>query len=320
MSPAETGPVTTGSRRPSPPEVDRLAASAAAIAARRARASVKKDVASGERPATAVLAAAQTDPAGVEGRMRVSELLRAVPALGVVKTPRVMEQLQIAPSKRLGGLGRRQVEGLNSFLEQREARQRRGERTRLVVLAGPTAVGKGTVSTYIRENYPEVLLSVSATTRAPRPGEVDGVSYYFIDDAEFDRMVEAGEFLEYATVHNAYRYGTPRGPIDAALAQGRQVMLEIDIQGARQVRERMPDARLVFLLPPSWDELVRRLVGRGTESPEEQQRRLATARVELAAQDEFDFAVVNSTVPEAAREVVELMSPRSDGAPADPGR
>nr|WP_242682758.1 guanylate kinase [Rathayibacter sp. SD072] len=320
VSPAETGPVTTGSRRPSPPEVDRLAASAAAIAARRARASVKKDVASGERPATAVLAAAQTDPTGVEGRMRVSELLRAVPALGVVKTPRVMEQLQIAPSKRLGGLGRRQVEGLNSFLEQREARQRRGERTRLVVLAGPTAVGKGTVSTYIRENYPEVLLSVSATTRAPRPGEVDGVSYYFIDDAEFDRMVEAGEFLEYATVHNAYRYGTPRGPIDAALAQGRQVMLEIDIQGARQVRERMPDARLVFLLPPSWDELVRRLVGRGTESPEEQQRRLATARVELAAQDEFDFAVVNSTVPEAAREVVELMSPRSDGAPADPGR
>ncbi|MCJ1694353.1 guanylate kinase [Rathayibacter caricis] len=318
-APADPGTVAAP-RRPSPPEVDRRAASAAAIAARRARAGVKKDVASGERPATAVLAAAQSDPTGVEGRMRVSELLRSVPALGVVKTPRVMEQLQIAPSKRLGGLGRRQVEGLHSFLEQREARQRRGERTRLVVLAGPTAVGKGTVSTYIRENYPEVLLSVSATTRAPRPGEIDGVSYYFVDDAEFDRMVEAGEFLEYATVHNAYRYGTPRGPIDAALAQGRQVMLEIDIQGARQVRERMPDARLVFLLPPSWDELVRRLVGRGTESPEEQQRRLATARIELAAQDEFDFAVVNSTVPEAAREVVELMLPRSDGAPADPGR
>ncbi|WP_279631063.1 guanylate kinase [Rathayibacter sp. VKM Ac-2759] len=308
------------SRRPSPPEVDRRAASVAAIAARRARAEVKKDVASGARAATAVLAAAQADPTGVEGRMRVSELLRSVPALGVVKTPRVMEQLQIAPSKRLGGLGRRQVEGLHGFLEQRESRQRRAERNRLVVLAGPTAVGKGTVSTYIRENYPDVLLSVSATTRSPRPGEIDGVSYYFVDDAAFDRMVEAGEFLEYATVHNAYRYGTPRGPIDAALAQGRQVMLEIDIQGARQVRERMPDARLVFLLPPSWDELVRRLVGRGTESPEEQERRLATARVELAAQDEFDFAVVNSTVPEAAREVVELMSPRADGAPADAGR
>lgn len=308
------------SRRSSPPEVDRRAASAAAIAARRARAEVKREVASGRRPATAVLAAAQAEPLGVEGRMRVSDLLRAVPALGVVKTPRVMEQLQIASSKRLGGLGRRQVEGLRSFLEQREARQRRAEPNRLLVLAGPTAVGKGTVSTYIRENYPEVLLSVSATTRAPRPGEVDGVSYYFVDDAEFDRMVEAGEFLEYAVVHNASRYGTPRGPIDNALAEGRQIMLEIDIQGARQVRERMPDARLVFLLPPSWDELVRRLVGRGTESPEEQQRRLATARVELAAQDEFDFTVVNSTVPEAAREVVELMSPRADGAPADAGR
>ncbi|AZZ48686.1 guanylate kinase [Rathayibacter rathayi] len=306
-------------RRPSPPEVDRRAASEAAIAARRARAVVKKAVASGRRPATAVLAAAQAEPLGVEGRMRVSELLRSVPALGVVKTPRVMEQLRIAESKRLGGLGRRQVEGLASFLEEREAR-RRSSRNRLLVLAGPTAVGKGTVSTYIRENYPEVLLSVSATTRAPRPGEVDGVSYYFVDDAEFDRMIAAGEFLEYAVVHNAHRYGTPRGPIDAALEQGRQVMLEIDIQGARQVRERMPDARLVFLLPPSWDELVRRLVGRGTESAEEQERRLTTAKVELAAQDEFDVAVVNSTVPEAAREVVELMVPRADDPPADPGR
>lgn len=318
IDPAAEAP--SGARRPAPPAVDRRAASEAAIAARRARAQVKKGVAAGDRLATAVLAAAQEDPTGVEGRMRVSELLRAVPALGVVKTPRVMEQLGIAPSKRLGGLGRRQVEGLGAFLEERESRQRRGERNRLVVLAGPTAVGKGTVSGYIRENYPDVLLSVSATTRAPRPGEIEGVSYYFVDDAEFDRMVEAGEFLEYATVHNAYRYGTPRGPIDAALAAGRQVMLEIDIQGARQVRERMGDARLVFLLPPSWEELVRRLVGRGTESAEEQERRLATAKVELAAQDEFDFCVVNSTVPEAAREVVELMSPRSDSTTADPGR
>lgn len=307
-------------RRAAPPEVDRRAASEAAIIARRARAEVKKAVASGRRSASAVLAAALADPSGVEGRMRVSALLRAVPALGVVTTPRVMQQLHLGSSKRLGGLGRRQAESLRSFLEEREARLRGPERNRLLVLAGPTAVGKGTVSTYIRENYPQVLLSVSATTRAPRPGEVDGVSYYFVDDAEFDRMIAEGEFLEYAVVHNAYRYGTPRGPIQAALAQGRQVMLEIDIQGARQVRERMPDARLVFLLPPSWDELVRRLVGRGTESAEEQERRLATAKVELAAQDEFDFAVVNSTVPEAAREVVELMSPRADSAPADPGR
>lgn len=312
-------PLRAGRRSP-PPEIDRRAASEAAVAARRARAEVKKAVASGRRRATEVLRAARTNPVGVEARMRVTELLRAVPSLGVIKTLRVMEQLQIAASKRLGGLGRRQREGLHSFLEEREARQSCPERTRLLVLAGPTAVGKGAVSSHIREHYPQVLLSVSATTRAPRPGEVDGVSYYFVDDAEFDRMVQAGEFLEHAVVHNSSRYGTPRAPIEVALAQGRPVMLEIDIQGARQVREQMPDAQLVFLLPPSWDELVRRLVGRGTESAQEQQRRLETAKVELAAQDEFDVTIVNRTVPEAAREVVELMVPRADGAPADAGR
>jgi guanylate kinase len=151
------------------------------------------------------------------------------------------------------------------------------------------------------------MLSISATTRAPRPGEIYGVSYYFVSDEEFDRMIRDDEFLEYATVHNAWRYGTPRPPVDAALAEGRSVLLEIDIQGARQVREREPSARLVFLLPPTWEELVRRLIGRGTESPEEQTRRLETARVELAAQDEFDVTVVNSDVAAAAREVVELM-------------
>jgi guanylate kinase len=161
-----------------------------------------------------------------------------------------------------------------------------------------------------------VLLSVSATTRAPRPGEVDGVNYYFVDDAEFDRMIEAGELLEHATVHNAYRYGTPRAPIEAALDQGRSVLLEIDLQGARQVRESMPEARLIFLLPPTWDELVRRLIGRGTEEAAEQQRRLETAKVELAAQDEFDYRVVNHTVAEAAREVVDLMKVRA--APSRP--
>ncbi len=177
-----------------------------------------------------------------------------------------------------------------------------------MVLAGPTAVGKGTVSAYIRDHHPEVMLSVSATTRAPRPGEVDGVHYYFVSDAEFDRMIRERELLEWATVHNSYRYGTPRPPIDRALDQGKQVMLEIDLQGARQVRTAMPDALLVFLLPPSWDELVRRLIGRGTEDAPEQQRRLETAKVELAAQDEFDVKVVNSDVATAAGEVVDLFT------------
>jgi guanylate kinase len=153
-----------------------------------------------------------------------------------------------------------------------------------------------------------VHLSVSATTRAPRPGERHGVNYFFVSDEEFDELVETGQMLETATVHNAHRYGTPRAPIDEALGQGKSVLLEIDLQGARSVREEMPEAVLVFLLPPTWEELVRRLIGRGTESTAEQQRRLETAKVELAAQDEFDYRVVNTEVSTAAREVVDLMS------------
>ena len=174
------------------------------------------------------------------------------------------------------------------------------------MLAGPTAVGKGTVAAHIAAHHPEIHLSVSATTRPPRPGEVDGTHYYFVDDDEFDRMIADGELLEFATVHNRHRYGTPRRPIEAALADGRSVLLEIDLQGARQVRAADPAATLVFLLPPSWDELVERLVGRGTEDDEERARRLRTAKVELAAQNEFDHRVVNDTVAEAARKVVEL--------------
>jgi guanylate kinase len=132
------------------------------------------------------------------------------------------------------------------------------------------------------------------------------VHNYFVSDAEFDRMIDKDELLEWAIVHNSYRYGTPRPPIDTALAAGKRVMLEIDLQGARLVRKAMPEAVLVFLLPPTWDELVRRLIGRGTESAAEQTRRLETARVELAAQDEFDYKVVNREVAQAAQEVVEL--------------
>lgn len=185
--------------------------------------------------------------------------------------------------------------------------------SRLTVLAGPTAVGKGTVSARIREAHPEVWFSVSATTRAPRPGEIDGVHYHFVSDAEFDRMIEAGELLEHAVVHGRNRYGTPRGPVQEQIDSGGAPLLEIDLQGARQVRAAMPEALFVFLAPPSWDELVRRLVGRGTETPEEQERRLATARVELAAESEFDVTIVNHDVRTAAQELVDLMgipSPR----------
>lgn len=178
---------------------------------------------------------------------------------------------------------------------------------RVTVLAGPTAVGKGTVSTFIRENYPEVWLSVSATTRDPRPGEVDGVHYQFVSPEEFRRMIDAGEMLEYAVVHGQNTYGTPRASVDAAVADGKHVLLEIDLQGARQIRETLPEARFVFLAPPSWDELVARLIGRGTESEEEQARRLETAKKELAAESEFDHTIVNDQVERAAAELVRIM-------------
>lgn len=178
---------------------------------------------------------------------------------------------------------------------------------KLTVLAGPTAVGKGTVSAYIRENYPQVWFSVSATTRDPRPGEVDGVHYYFVSDEEFDSMIENRKMLEWATVHNSYKYGTIRSMVQKQLDAGKHVLLEIDLQGARQIRNAMPEAQLIFLAPPSWDELVNRLVGRGTESKQEQEARLETAKVELAAEPEFDVTVVNETVEEAAQEIVRLM-------------
>lgn len=178
---------------------------------------------------------------------------------------------------------------------------------RLTVLAGPTAVGKGTVAAYVREHHPEVWISVSATTRKPRPGEVHGRHYWFVSEAEFDDMVARDALLEWAVVHRSARYGTPRAPVLEALAAGRPALLEIDLQGARQVRRSMPEALFVFLKPPSWEELVRRLVGRGTESPEERERRLETARDELAAEQEFDRTVVNTEVPRAAQELVTLM-------------
>jgi guanylate kinase len=190
-------------------------------------------------------------------------------------------------------------------------------RSRLVVLAGPTAVGKGTVAAEVRDTHPEVWISVSATTRRPRPGEEDGVHYWFVSDEAFDRMVADGELLEWAVVHQRARYGTPRRPVERALADGRPAMLEIDLQGARQVRETMPEALFVFLKPPSWDELVRRLVGRGTETEEERARRLDTARHELAAEAEFDVTIVNHEVHAAADELVALMTLDHEHPPID---
>ncbi len=290
-----------------PPEVDRVAASRRAVAARRERAALKHDVAMRVITPQELLQRALDKPDSPAGAMRVPDFLTALPAIGEGKRDRILADLEISPVKRLGGLGVRQRVALQRWLDGRfPPLQPRAGRSRLIVLAGPTAVGKGTVAAHIKEHHPEILLSVSATTRKPRPGEVDGEHYFFVDDAAFDELIRSGALLEHATVHNAYRYGTPRAPIEQALADGRTVLLEIDLQGARQVRAAAPDATLVFLAPPSWDELVQRLVGRGTEDAEERTRRLKTAKVELAAQGEFDYRVVNDDVARAAAEIVRL--------------
>ena len=177
-----------------------------------------------------------------------------------------------------------------------------------MVLSGPTAVGKTTVVRRLRASHPELWISVSVTTRFPRPGEIDGINYHFVDEATFDRMVAAGDFLEWAVVHGHAKYGTPRLPVENALAEGRSCLLEIDLQGARQIRDSGQNALFVFLAPPAWDELVRRLVGRGTENAAERERRLATAKEELAAEDEFDITIVNHDVEQVCKELVTLMS------------
>ena len=176
-----------------------------------------------------------------------------------------------------------------------------------LVVSGPTAVGKGTVVAALRAAHPEIAVSVSATTRAPRPGEIDGHHYYFVTDEQFDELIASDGLLEWATVHGTHRYGTPRKPVEEAVAAGRPVILEIDLQGARQVRQSLPTATQVFLAPPSWEELVSRLRGRGTETPEQMARRLETAREELAAQDEFDAVVVNDTVEHSVQQLVALL-------------
>ncbi|WP_022872859.1 guanylate kinase [Nesterenkonia alba] len=189
-------------------------------------------------------------------------------------------------------------------------------RPRVTVLAGPTSVGKSTLSRHIRTHYPQVHFSVSATTRPPRPGEHDGVDYHFISPERFDELIKAEAFLEWATVHGRHRYGTLRSTVEQALTEGKHVLLEIDLQGARQVRQRMPEAQFVFLAPPSFEDLVARLTHRGTEDEEERRRRLETAKIELQAESEFDVTIINDDVDRAARELLARMG--LDVTNADP--
>lgn len=179
---------------------------------------------------------------------------------------------------------------------------------RVVVLSGPSAVGKSTVVRCLRERIPNLHFSVSATTRAPRPGEVDGVDYHFVSAARFQQLIDHGELLEWAEIHGGlHRSGTLAQPVRTATESGLPVLIEVDLAGAAAVKEAMPEALSVFLAPPSWEDLEARLTGRGTETPEVIKRRLDTARVELAAQGDFDVVVVNSRLESACAELVSLL-------------
>ena len=270
----------------------------AALEARRRRAQVKHHLAEGGS-ITEILVLRQSDEA--VARMRVRDLVEACPGIGPVRAGRILSECHIAESRRLRGLGEHQVAALVDALHHSADRP-----GRLVVLSGPSGVGKSSVVAELRARRPSLVFSVSATTRPARPGETDGIHYHFVDRDRFEAMIAGGRLLEWAEFAG-HLYGTPAAPVDEAMAAGHDVLLEIELQGARQVRDNAPGAMRVFLAPPSWDVLVERLEGRRTESEEVIARRLATARVELAAEGEFDHTVVNDSVERAAAEVLALL-------------
>jgi len=288
---------------------DAASASAKGVHIRQRRAALKKALSEGDEDFLDTFDRAGSRSEPVSAGLRVEPFLRCIPAIGHTKAARILEKLGINPRATLGGLRVKQRTAFRRELA-RLTSEGRPERRRgaLVVIAGPTAVGKATVLKEVRQLRPEYELSVSATTRTRRPGERDGRDYFFVSDAEFDRMIAEGELLEWATVHGVHRYGTPAGPVRTQQAQGKTVLLEIDLQGARQIRAQDTGALFIFLAPPSFNALVERLEARGTENEEERRRRLATAVEELSARDEFDVVVTNDVVENAAAEVVDLIS------------
>lgn len=278
----------------------RLIALAQAKESRRVRAAIKLQVKAQTLTIEEVIANARDDKK--LAKMRVIELVESVPGVGKVRAQAILERLEISPTRRIMGLGRHQIEALIKEFQIPKSIQQ----GKLLVLSGPGGVGKSTVAKALR-NSSDLIVSVSATTRAPRFNEIEGVDYYFFSQEQFDAAIARNEFLEWAEFAGN-RYGTPRKAVEESLNMGKSVLLEIEISGARQVKQKVPDSILIFLEPPSWEELVSRLEGRGTDSPERRAARLALAQEEMAAAAFFDKVLVNEEVSTVVASLIELAS------------
>jgi guanylate kinase len=270
-----------------------------AAISRKRRAEVKVKIKNGEFSIDTILEIAKTEDA--VAKMRVKELLESLSGVGKVRAQSLMERLNISPTRRIQGLGRLQIKQLREEFMKSEHAIKPG---RLLVLSGPGGVGKSTVAKKLREAG-DFWVSVSATTRSPRTNEVEGKDYFFVSDDEFTRMINADEFLEWAEFAGN-RYGTPQEKVEQALLLGRNVLLEIEIEGAKQVKAHLPQSILVFLEPPTWEELVARLEGRGTDSPERRAERLKLAQEELVAASFFDVVLTNDQVESVVGKLIEL--------------
>ncbi len=234
-------------------------------------------------------------------RMRLIDLLQSVPGVGKIRADQILERTKISPSRRIGGVGPRQIELLREEFLLMKNSPRVGK---LLVVSGPSGVGKSTITNKLRGDN-RFWISISVTTRKMRTGEVDGVDYHFVSDDLFNQMITNGEFLEFAEFAGA-KYGTPRKPVESALSSGKNVILEIELNGARQIRKNSKEAIMVFIEPPTWEELTARLINRGTESDVSTQARLERAKEELSAASEFDYVLVNHQVEQSVAELVSL--------------